>query len=141
MCDKGINGTGLLEHLRKSIEFEMFWCIESGNLLDLQELCQKLRNQNMSIGMYWPNRIPQSVFTDRERSLMKVEFAGVMDFSCLQHACAVGFHDGVLTLYHFSQGLIQGSGLPIVNRDKFLACYNNLCQERIRMLEEIKGRK
>jgi hypothetical protein len=127
--------------LRESNEFKMFWIIETGNLDDLILFCKELKKENKHVNMYWPHDMVNSIFTKEECTYMRVQFSGVLDFSPVQHACAIGFDDAVLILLHYNISLIQGSGLPTVNLEKFITYYTSLCQMRIKMATDLRNEK
>lgn len=103
---------------------KIFWIIENKDENELIKMCDEINESNMCIGLY-SERCWHDVFTQEESKNIKVYMCGIMDFSPLQHACDIGWLEGVKILIDNEIGLMQGAGLPVIDIEKFLRFYNS----------------
>lgn len=109
-----------------TLDWEMFWAIEEQDLERLILVCEKLKNSNKDIGMYFGMKSWKTIFSETEALKIRVYLCGLMDFSPVQHAHDIGWIEGMKTLFDFGVGCdAQGCGLDVVDKNLFFEYYDS----------------
>lgn len=100
------------------VRLKVFWAVENNNLQELETICRELCNEKNDIGMYFPQKMWETVFSKEEGEKIKVYLCGSVDFSPLQHAFALDWLNGCKCLIKYNIGCrIQGQGLKVIDSE------------------------